>query len=883
MSDILDDEFDSFLMHYGVLHRSGRYPWGSGKNPEQRNRSFLSYIDELKKQGMSEVEIARAFSTEEHPFSTTDLRALKSRVKDEIKSQEISLAWKLKEKGYSNVAIGKRMGINESSVRSLLAPGAKEKRDLSVTVANQLKEKISTGIYLDVGEGTEHTIGISKPRLGTAIAMLKDEGYQVKYVKVKQLGTKNFTSVKILVPPGLTNKEIYTDTKLMEKIKPIDLRTDDGGRTFYGLREPTIVNSKRISINYLEDGGALKDGIIELRPGVEDLNLGNARYAQVRIAVDGTHYLKGMAVYANDLPDGIDIRFNSNKSNTTSKMDTMKPVKDDPDNPFGAAIKVGGQRGALNILNEEGDWYEWSKSLSSQMLSKQNPSLIKKQLGLTFDAKRAEFDEIVRLTNPTVRQKLLESFADDVDSSSVKLKAMGLPGTASHVILPVPSMKDTEIYAPQYKDGDRVVLIRHPHGGIFEIPELIVNNKNKAAQSVMGRAKDAVGIHPKVAEQLSGADFDGDTVLVIPNNSRAVKHMAALDSLKNFDPKTAYPGYPGMKVMSNTGLEMGKASNLITDMTIKGASVDEIVRAVRHSMVVIDAEKKGLNWKQSEKDHGISELKAKYQGSPQGGAATIISVAKRELKVPERKARPAALGGPIDPNTGEKVYINTGVSYVNKKGETIFKTTSSTVMGEAKDAFSLSSGTPREALYAEHANKLKALANTARKEAVNTKSIEYSPTAKVTYSKEVNSLIAKLNIAKKNAPLERQAQLIANTIVKAKHQANPQMDGETRKKIEGQALREARERTGAKKQQIVITDREWEAIQAGAISKSRLSDILNNTDLDVVKKLATPRTSKVMVPAKVARARAMIDAGYTQAEVAEALGISKSTLNDALN
>lgn len=871
---IKDDE----LMHYGILRKSGRYPWGSGKTPHQRNTTFLSTIDDLRKKGMSELDIAKSFG-----ISTTELRNARSRAKDEVRSAQISQAEKLKAKGYSNVAIGQRMGLNESSVRSLLAPGAKEKRDITTTVANVLKEKVNETSYLDIGAGTENYAGISKVRLGTAVAMLKDEGYQVMYVKVPQLGTKGqYTSVKVLVPKGTTYSDVI---KNQDRIKPFDMKSDDNGRNFYGLRAPTNFDSKRLMINYSDDGGQLKDGIIELRPGVNDLSLGNARYAQVRIAVDGTHYLKGMAVYANDLPDGVDIRFNTNKSRSEApnKLDALKKMKDDPDNPFGAAIKPGGQRGALNIINEEGDWYQWSRSLSSQMLSKQSPQLIKDQLALTFGSKKAELDEIMALTNPTVRTKLLTSFADDMDASAVKLKAMGLPRTASHVILPIPSLKDTEIYAPQYRDGEKVVLIRHPHGGIFEIPELTVNNKNVKAKSILGRAIDAVGIHPKVAEQLSGADFDGDTVLVIPNNNRKVKTTPALDALKNFDPRSTYRGYDGMKKMANTQIQMGKISNLITDMTIKGATTDEIVRAVRHSMVVIDAEKHGLNWKQSEKDHGISELKEKYQGSKTGGATTIISRAKSKAVVPDRKARPAALGGAVDKNTGEKVFVNTNASYVNKNGETVYKTLTSTKMAEAKDAYKLSSGTPREALYADHANRLKALANSARKEAVNTKAIEYSPSAKIAYASEVASLSSKLNLAIKNKPLERQAQLIANAVVRAKKEANPQMDSDTRKKIESQALAQARERTGAKKQRIVITDKEWQAIQSGAISTKRLSDILDNTDLDNVKKLATPRSATVMIPSKLARAQNMLAAGYTQAEIADALGVPTSTLNDALS
>ncbi len=51
-------------------------------------------------------------------------------------------------------------------------------------------------------------------------------------------------------------------------------------------------------------------------------------YAQVRILVDNKKYIKGMAVYSDDLPDGIDVRFNTNKSKSKSKMECLKDIKD---------------------------------------------------------------------------------------------------------------------------------------------------------------------------------------------------------------------------------------------------------------------------------------------------------------------------------------------------------------------------------------------------------------------------------------------------------------------------------------------------------------------------------------------------------------------------
>jgi DNA-binding CsgD family transcriptional regulator len=742
--------------------------------------------------------------------------------------------------------------------------------------------------------------------------------------------------------------EVYTNK---DNIRMITDYSEDGGRSFLGLEPINSVSSKRVQIKYGDEGGSDKDGVIELRRGVDDISLGRAKYAQVRIGVDGTHYMKGMAIYSDNMPKGIDIIYNTNKKKGTPPEEVFKGMKKnedgniDTDNPFGASVKQKHyitEKGkktpnseemlnlktsgdsyaeiakklkvsedlvkdcvkvkAVNIINEEGEWRDkWSKSLSSQMLSKQTPALAKKQLGLAYDIKKEEFDEIMSLNNPTVKKKLLESFGDDCDSAAVHLKAASLARSGWHALLPFPSMKENEVYAPNFRDGEKIVLIRYPHGGIFEIPELTVNNKHPEAKAVMEGAKDAIGIHPKVAAKLSGADFDGDAVLAIPNNNRDIKFSSSLKGLKDFDPKTAYSPYDGMrtidggtwdekthKVIFKDGqkptsrtkqMKMGDVSNLITDMTIKGANVDEIAAAVRHSMVVIDSEKHHLDYKQSYIDNGIASLKSKYQGSEKKGASTLISKASSEARVGVRKEY-------IDPKTGKKVYEYTKETYTKiiKKpdGTTreviLPRTTKSTKMAEVDDAFKLSSGTPMESVYATHANKLKSLANEARKEYINTPPLHYSPTAKKTYDAEVSSLKSKLNIALKNAPLERQAQIVANSIVAMKRQQNPDRDAAEIKKIKGQALAEARTRVNSKKERIEITDKEWEAIQAGAISNNTLMQILNNTNLDRIKQLATPRTTITMTPAKKLKAETMLASGYTQAQVADHLGVSVATL-----
>lgn len=879
-------EESDYLAHYGILRRSGRYPWGSGGTQETRNRDFLGYIAGLRKEGMSDTDIARGLG-----ITTTQLRAASSIAKTETRQADIAMAQRLKDKGYSNIAIGKRMEINESSVRALLAPGVKDRADILGSTSAMLKREVDDKKYIDIGSGVEAHLGISGTKLSTAVAMLQEEGYTIHYLKVEQLGTGKQTTLKVLAKPDVPYSEVFKNRGEIRQIREF---SDDGGRSYLGLQTPLSVNSKRVKVRYAEEGGADADGVIYVRPGVDDISLGSSRYAQVRIAVDGTHYLKGMAMYKDDLPDGVDLVFNTNKAATGNKLDAMKKMKDDPDNPFGAVVRqrvVKGKDGkpkvisSMNIVNEEGDWENWSKSLSSQMLSKQSPVLAREQLAMTYERKKREFEEINALTNPAVKKKLLESFSDDVDSSAVHLKAAALPRQGSHVILPVNSLKETEIYAPNFRDGERVVLIRYPHGGTFEIPELTVNNKHQDAKKLLGQARDAVGINHKVAERLSGADFDGDTVLVIPNNNGRVKTSPALEGLKGFDPQSRYPAYEGMPKMSarTKQLEMGVVSNLITDMTIQGATPSELARAVRHSMVVIDAEKHNLNYKQSAADNGISALKAKYQNGARAGAATLISRASSDVRVPERVARRAAKGGPIDKATGKKVYEETGSTYVNAKGKTVVKSTRSKRLAETDDANTLSSGTPIEQVYVAHSNRLKDLANEARKASLGTSPTPWSPSAKATYSREVASLEAKLDLAIRNRPRERQAQLLANAVVSAKRRAQPDMEAAELKKIKFQALTEARSRTGAGKELIDLTDNEWAAIQAGAISNNKLTQILSNSDLDRVKALATPRTSVLMTGTATSRAQAMLASGYTQAEVADALGVSVTTLKTAIS
>lgn len=911
-----------FLSHEGRSKRdgapigSGRYPLGSGDAAYQHAKDFGAEVKALRAKGLTDTEIARYKG-----MTTGEFRARVAISTDRVKKYDISQAFVLRDKGYSKTTIGKKLGVSEGTIRQWLNPNVGTKRGAVMSLADTLKDEVKDKKYVDVGSGTERLLGVSQDNLKKAVKVLELEGYSYHTIKTEQVGTGHMTNVSVLASPGTTLKDVSSNRQL---IQPAGIYSEDNETNYRKVEPPRSVSSSRVKIRYAEDGGIDKDGVIELRRGVDDVSLHNAKYAQVRIAVDDSHYIKGMAVYGDDkdFPSGTDIIFNTNKHKGTPMIgpkdnSVLKPFAKnketgevDTENPFKASIKLDDQLilaqrhyidkngkeqlSCLNIVSEEGDWGKWSKNLASQFLSKQPLSLAKRQLNLALTSKKDEYEEISSLTNPEVKKKLLADFADNCDSAAVHLKAASMPRQQTHVILPVPDMNENQCYAPNYNNGERLALVRYPHGGTFEIPVVTVNNNNAKAKKIMGNAPDAMGINPKVAGQLSGADFDGDTVVAIPMRGQNVKTSKAIKALQEFDPKSSYPKYDGMKVMTEKqkGKEMGIATNLITDMTLKGADIDEIVRATKYSMVVIDSAKHELNWKKAYKDFKIGDLKNIYQTDPdkpgKHGASTLISRAKSEERVLDRTPLYSGEGisGGIYVDTGEKAYRNTGKTVWDKsKQEYVPKLIKSTKMAETSDARTLLSahgGTNMEQIYADYANSLKALANKARKEYVTTPSIKQNKEAKKKYAAEVESLKNKLDNALKNAPLERHAQLLANYNIKLRFQNNPNLDKDDKKKIKGQELTLARNRVGAKKDLVDVSDREWEAIQSGAVSSNMLSSILKNTDVDKLKERATPRITSTIPPAKYARAIAMLKSGFISADVAKQLGISVSTLKRSL-
>lgn len=988
------------LCHYGIKRRSGRYPWGSGEDPFQRTPEFYNRVQDYKKQGMTEKEICEA-----EGINSSEYRMALSIGKNRILSDKIAYAKSAAADGKSKVQIAKELSekygehIGDTTVGSWLRTDQEARTNIAKKTADNLKNIVdnSPSGMLDMGVGVERELGISQEKLSTALYILQAEGYNVYNVRVPQATQKGQgTIVKVLAKEGVP-KPKYEDFEKIDHVT--DYKSTDNGDTIKkAFQYPESLDSKRLMIRYADQGGLDKDGVVEIRRGVKDLSLGESNYAQVRILVDGNRYIKGMAVYSDgsDMPDGVDLIFNTNKDSSVPKMEVLKSTEDnlkkDPTNPFGSSIKEGfGPKGGqsyyvgddgkehLSLINKRsdaGDWEQWSKELPSQFLSKQPKALIKRQLVLAETLKESEFDNIMEVTNPTIKRQMLEEFADKCDKAAVDLKAAPLPGQKYQVILPLTSIKDNEIYAPNYQDGTELALVRYPHGGTFEIPIVKVNNRNKEGQNVIGHeAADAVGISHHVAERLSGADFDGDTVMVIPLSEKIrVSSKDPLKGLEGFDPSMSYGPDPveskklsdetGEKRYARNGVEyklmsksqtqreMGIVSNLITDMTLKGATDEELARAVRHSMVVIDANKHHLDYESSYNDNGIAALKKKYQlqysdeGKPHYGASTLISKAKSDIRFPERKPGDYfsiktgehltlldkdkdlyvnEKTGEIftgkekqvlyaDPKTGQKVYRPTGemkttVSYRDssgkkqtakvweKDGELYYKnlegkytkvTTEkiksepvlmkSTKMAEATDAHSLSTGTIQEELYADYANQMKSLANRSRKEAISIKDIQYSPASKKTYEEEVERLDADLNEALLNAPKERYAEMIVASQSKAIFDDNPRLTDEEKSKIKARLLSRARATVGAKRKEIYITDKEWEAIQAGAVTPNKLKSIIAHADKTRLNQLAMPRSSNKLSDRQISRLKSLSRKGYTNSEIAKYMGISTTTV-----
>ena len=1033
---------NDYLIHEGVGHEenppgrgSGRYPYGSGNRPHQHSWDLKARYAKLskeinpdtgKKYTTKEIAALMGYTHQEwdkvnkewvEAGHTAKLKAEKEIAVAEVNADQYEeVMWYYNHidpktgKPYKRAEIARILGVNESSVRSIENTKSTKDDNQLFRASEQLKKISEEKGFIDVGKGAELSLGISPDRMSSVLEVLKKDGYSVEKIYIPQASNPNRdVTMMVLCPPGMQGQAF----KHRFEVKSIeDISGIDDVATQKGWQEPVAVDLNRVKILYDENGGSAKDGMIEIRPGVEDLSLGNARYGQVRIAVDvskeglkddkgnliTTRYIKGMAVYNPNLPEGTDILVNSNKSIDDGVKKALKEYKADSPNPFGASVVqtyikdkngepvidpktgkpklsaiqfVGTPTDDNHDMHAEGSWGDWNRNLPAQFLAKQNLPLVKQQLKLKTLDYEAQYKDILSMENATVKKKMLIDFADACDGAAVDLKAAPLPGQGVHVILQSNTLKENEVYAPNYPNGTMVALVRFPHTGPFEIPIATVNNHDKESIAQIGKnAKDAICISNAAANKLSGADFDGDTCIVIPMTRKnadggfekivEIKAMDALPGLKDFNPTAEY----GEKRYSNTryhrmtssekGIEMGVVSNLITDMYAKGCEdFDHLERAVKYSMVVIDAEKHNLNYKKAYKDYNIAELKDIYQHKPDGshGASSLLSQAKSPYTIPIRSERYL-----IDPATGEKQYLTPrktekmerkrvkveapegyrwvdadGKAHKSKymkdaNGKDIYATVGGKLRKDSvgnyyydrgtgkdakevwvntgkvkeitqdipkmeyyKDARMLLSENPNaiERTYADYANHMKAMANTARKEYRRIQIEEkqkIDPEARKTYAAEVASLEAKLLEAKKNKPRERMAQLLTNSRVNAALAEDPERysSAEEKKKLRGIIQKQARIDCGAQKQRVKFTDKEWEAIQHHAIGETKLLDLLDNSDSEEYTARALPKQSKI-TDAKKSLVQSYYKAGYTYEQIAAMTGVAQGSISGIVN
>lgn len=973
----MSDLYIPYINHSGKGHDnnppgrgSGRYAWGAGENPYQHlglpkfTTDFLIDQEKVKEKlgpNATRTEIAKAMG-----MSSGQYDAYRGYAQKELWFAKRAAAIELC-KTHSRSEVARIMGEkSESNIRAYLNDDIAYRQGRVRNTAEKLREMVADGTtFVGIGSGVPALMGVPQTTFDASLKALQAEGYKTHVIELKQINNPaNTTKHKVLTKNNVDTREVYAN---LDKIKYPGVTSNDKGLNYLGQVKPKSISSDRVSILYGPKGGTKKDGLIELRRGVPDISMGEQKYAQVRIAVDDKYYLKGMAVYSDNLPKGVDVLFNTNKLDTGTKTDVMKKMEIDPktgkidwENPFKSTIKSGSdlkyasrfytdkngkkQQSAINIVNEQDEWQKWATNdtLPTQFLAKQSPTLIKSQLKEVRDKQKARFEDIMQIPNNTIKSIMLNNFAESCDKQSVHLKAAGLPRQTASVILPGPNVKEGEVFAPNYRNGEKIALIRYPHGGKFEIPILTVNNNNSLAKKMIGAdSTTAIGIHHSAAEQLSGADFDGDTVTCIPLSSRvSIRTQNAVKSLIDFEPKVSYKGFDGMKKISKSEgyQEMGKITNLITDMTMIGAPSTDVVNAVKYSMVAIDAHKHNLNLRQAEKDFHISELKKKYRGSSIAGASTLLSRSTSPTYILDRVEKRVSEMTPDEYSLwkeGHQIYKNTnkmtkgkdgmysprinevdalslpGTKYtiakVNKltkeeysrylKGDKSVitnKNTDNAKRANMISAYDLTSGGSKknpgylpEDIYASHSDALKEMARIARKNARNLPSDKVDIQAKKKYISEVESIKNKLKTKEINSIKEKQATIDATLSIRENIRTKDYPDKKEYTKMASRVLAASRNKYGKEKYKVSITDKELEAIEAHAITKTDIEKLILSMDDASLEKFQTRISSRNtrtgLTPGQQALIRSKMKTGlYTQQEIADAFGVSISTIRNII-
>ena len=116
------------------------------------------------------------------------------------------MAARLRAKGYSDVAISKRMQISPNTVKNLLLPDTVERHKINEATKNMLQKQANEKGMIDVGKSSNLQLGVTRTKMDVSLAELTTKGYVITEVQTPQLGTTNKTSVRVLMSPKTMEK-----------------------------------------------------------------------------------------------------------------------------------------------------------------------------------------------------------------------------------------------------------------------------------------------------------------------------------------------------------------------------------------------------------------------------------------------------------------------------------------------------------------------------------------------------------------------------------------------------------------------------------------------------------------------------------------------------
>ena len=244
------------------------------KNHFQSQGFVLISIPDIREEGRTETQIANELG-----LTTTQLRNAITYARKEEREYNREQVAGMKEAGLSNVEIGQRLGISEGTVRNYISDNKSSKATSEQQLDNiekALSDSLKQTGHLDVGVGVERQLGVSRTKFNAVVNQMVENGdLYIHNIQIQRLNDPTkYTIVKVLSTEpdylkvlkdstNIGNLEYFSDDKALESAKRFET--------------PQMVDLNRIKIRYQEDGGADLDGLIEIRKGTEDLDLGNSQ------------------------------------------------------------------------------------------------------------------------------------------------------------------------------------------------------------------------------------------------------------------------------------------------------------------------------------------------------------------------------------------------------------------------------------------------------------------------------------------------------------------------------------------------------------------------------------------------------------------------------